>query len=85
MSTSQLLLTMRPDMNEVESDLADKVADALRNTGYVQLSDLNVRVDRYDIHLQGHLPSYYLKQVAHYVVLRVPGVQMLVDDIQIGG
>lgn len=84
MSVSQLLLP-QPDVLDFESDLADKVANALRSTGYVQLHNLNVRVDDRDIHLHGRLPSYYLKQVAHYAVLRVPGVNTLVDDIDIVG
>ena len=68
---------------EFERRIRDQVVAALRSTGYVQLPDLEIRVVGNDVHLTGRLPSYYLKQKAHYAVLNVPGVAAIIDDIDV--
>lgn len=83
MSGCLLSLSKQPSVAECEEMFSEKVSMALRNSGYVQLQDLNVRVDHQGVHLQGRLPSYYLKQLAHQVVLSMPEVRTLIDDIDV--
>ena len=63
--------------------LAAEIAGALRNTGYRQLLDLQVRVDGHDVILRGRLPSFYLKQVAQHTVSILPGVNVVLDAIDV--
>lgn len=66
-----------------ESPNAETVALALRNTEYLQLQDLNVRVDGDAVILRGRLSSYYLKQLAYQAVLAVPGIHTILDAIDV--
>ena len=66
-----------------DDEIADAVCLALQNTGYLQIQNLQVRVDEHDVYLRGLLPSYFLKQIAQQVVMGVPGVKALIDDIDV--
>ena len=83
MHDTQELFPIQASATEFDSPIADVVFVALRNTGYVQLRDLHVHVDGQDVILRGRLPSYYLKQIAHSVVLAVPGVRTIHDAIDV--
>ncbi len=83
MFACQILLPIQPTEMDMETQLAENVYLALRNAGYAQLQNLKVQVDGRDVILQGRLPSYYLKQIAHHVVLAVTGVQRIVDKIDV--
>ncbi|MDB5336379.1 MAG: hypothetical protein JWN70_1998 [Planctomycetaceae bacterium] len=85
MIANQVLPSAPTDATKFESRIADEVLMALRNTGYAQLPDLDIRVDGQDVFLKGRLPSYYLKQKAHFAALAVPGVRTIVDQIDIVG
>lgn len=73
------------ELTDFEGRIAHDVVMALRSTGYAQLPELEIRVDGHDVFIKGRLPSYYLKQKAHYAVLAVPGVHTIIDDIDIAG
>lgn len=64
-------------------DLAERVLEALRKTGYLALAELSVRMMGNEVVLKGHVPSYYLKQLAHNIVLDVPGIHTIIDDIEV--
>lgn len=83
MLASDEMLTDPPATTAIESRIGDAIEVALRDTGYAQLRDLNVRVDGHDVILLGRLPSYYLKQIAHHVVMAVPGVHSIKDAIDV--
>lgn len=85
MTTNQVLLPGRLVATQFESRIADEVMFALRQTGYAQIPDLEIRVDGHNVFLKGRLPSYYLKQKAHHAVLAVPGVHTIIDEIDIVG
>lgn len=85
MVDSQSSPPVPPAATDFESRIAEDVIMALRNTGYAQLPELEIRVDGHDVFLKGRLPSYYLKQKAHYAVLAVPGVHTIVDEIDVVG
>jgi osmotically-inducible protein OsmY len=63
--------------------LAERVARALRAIGYPSLRAVDVSVGNRRVFLQGRVPSYYMKQVAQAVVLNVPGVTELQNDLDV--
>lgn len=83
MHANLIYTPIQPEPTETECEIAEGVVRALRSTGYMQLQGLNVRVDDRDVLLQGQLPSYFLKQKAHYVAMSVPGVRTVNDDIHV--
>ena len=66
-----------------EDPLTEAITGALRDTGYHQLLGLQVRVDGHEVILRGRLPTYYLKQIAHQAVSQVPGVNVILDNIDV--
>jgi osmotically-inducible protein OsmY len=64
--------------------LAERVARALRATGYGPLRDVEVAAHVRIVTLRGRVPSYYLKQVAQTTALPVPGVQQVRNDLEVG-
>jgi osmotically-inducible protein OsmY len=61
------------------------IENLLRRSGYTALRD-NLSCDCRDgvLTLVGHLPSFFLAQVAQSVALRAPGVQQVVNRIRVG-
>lgn len=66
-----------------DSVLAARVKLSLERLGYQQLRAVNCRVDRGDVCLTGRLPSYYLKQIAQTIAMRVPGVYRITNEIEV--
>jgi osmotically-inducible protein OsmY len=64
-------------------DLAERVERALRATGYPPLRAVQVTVHARRVILGGHVPTYYLKQVAQTTVLAVPGAEELQNDLDV--
>jgi osmotically-inducible protein OsmY len=64
--------------------LAERVACALRATGYKQLRDIEVTVQGRLVILAGRVPTYYLKQVAQTRAMAVPGAQQVRNDLEVG-
>lgn len=85
MRASSILSPTQIVPTDTERRLANDVVSALQNTGYLQLQDLEVLVDGHGVRLRGTLPSFYLRQKAHHIALRVPGVLNLVDDVDVIG
>jgi osmotically-inducible protein OsmY len=63
--------------------LAERVARALRATGYPSMRTIEVTAGNRCVYLQGQVPSYYMKQVAQAVVLSVPGIQELHNELEV--
>lgn len=66
-----------------EDELADEIMSALRQTGYLELFSIDVRVDGHDVLLSGSVPSYFMKQKAEHIVRSLPGVAVLTSDIDV--
>lgn len=64
-------------------DLAERVERALSATGYGPLRDLAVTVHAGLVVLGGRAPSYYLKQVAQTTALSVPGVERVLNELEV--
>lgn len=83
MVVAQTFLEIVPGISTFEDALIEAVTGALQKAGYHQLGHLQVAVDGHEVTLQGRLPSYYLKQIAHHVVANVPGVNVILDRIDV--
>jgi osmotically-inducible protein OsmY len=66
-----------------EDELAGEIMSALRQTGYLELFNIDVRVDGHDVLLCGSVSSYFMKQKAEYIVRSLPGVAVLTSDIDV--
>jgi len=64
--------------------LAERVEHALRATGYRPLCAIEVAVNARIVHLLGHVPSDYLKQVAQVTALAIPGAHQIHNDLDVG-
>lgn len=65
------------------SGLASDVHNALRNTGYSEIYNLDVIVDAHEVHLSGRVSSYYIRQRAENAALSIPGVITVTSNIVI--
>jgi osmotically-inducible protein OsmY len=73
-----------PGESQEDFRLTERVARALRATGYGPLREVEVAVHVRIVTLRGRVPSYYLKQVAQTTALPVPGVQQVRNDLEVG-
>lgn len=64
-------------------DLAQEISLALRQTGYLELCNVDVKADGHDVLLCGCMPSYFLKQKAEYTTRSISGVATLKSDIAV--
>ena len=55
----------------------------LRRSGYLALRDVSCDVQGGTARLRGHLPTYYLKQMAQATVTQVEGVRRVVNLIEV--
>ena len=96
MSDSALLSPTTPSQgsNEISSNPIDKrssedttiqrrVVSSLHNLGYVELNQIGCNVVRGQVTLCGEISSYYLKQVAQTIALKVPGVGQVFNNIDV--
>jgi osmotically-inducible protein OsmY len=63
--------------------LADRIAGALRETGYASLREVKLTVRSRVVRLSGSVPSYHLKQVATTTALAVEGVGQIDNDLEV--
>lgn len=90
-STSELApsahpLPLSPAPESADEALARRIRRELDRTGYSQLRLVHVRTsDRGCVQLEGHVQSFYLKQVAQAAVLAVEGVVGLENRLQVCG
>ena len=67
-----------------ESHCVMKMAeDRLRTSPYRAIRNVSCECRRKTLYLKGQLPSYYLKQLAQEVVLRLNGAAQLVNEIEV--
>lgn len=69
------------DLNSVSiEDLARKAFDQI---GYSQLNGIELESKGDVLLLKGQLNSFYLKQVAQSVAVKIPGVQTVQNEIEV--
>lgn len=67
-------------------DLISKVRSSLGKLSYNQLDNVDCILEGTDhVKLTGQLKSYYLKQIAHTIALKVPGVRQVTNNILVTG
>ena len=77
---------VRPPVEVAQSALPiDRVIAALDQTGYGWLRRVAVTAEGGTIILRGKVPRFYLKQMAQSVVLAIPGVVLLRNELQVQG
>jgi len=64
-------------------DLASRIEQALRATGYPPLRNLHVLAVEGIAMLRGAVPSYYMKQIAQAAVSGVPGVSDVHNELEV--
>jgi len=65
--------------------VVDAVREALGKTGYTWLQRVAVAWERECIALRGRVPSFYLKQLAHVTAMAVPGIGVVINELQVEG
>jgi osmotically-inducible protein OsmY len=63
--------------------LTESVEQAFRITGYLALRSIQISVRDRVVILEGHVPSYYLKQIATITALGVLGVENARNDLEV--
>ncbi len=73
------------DLKSANTDeqIIDQVYQALQASGYGQLRNLQAYCENGRVTLQGRLPSHYLKEVAKSIVLEVPGIRDIDNDVKV--
>ncbi len=77
--------TLLPEQGSEELRLAERVAGALRGTGYGALFGVEVTVRWGIVRLTGRVPTYHLKQVAQATALGVAGADRVRNDLDVSG
>lgn len=63
--------------------LEDRVRISFDQLGYSQLNAVQCRADGDSMLLTGKLKSFYLKQVAQSVAIKIPGVRSVRNEIEV--
>ena len=66
-----------------ELTLEDRIRLAFEQLGYPQLKAIQSVAEGDEIRLTGKLSSFYLKQVAQSVVVKIPGVRSVLNEIEV--
>jgi osmotically-inducible protein OsmY len=65
------------------SPLAETARIALGKTGHTRMQRVAVTFESGTLVLQGHVPSYYLKQLAQETVQALPGISAVRNELQV--
>jgi osmotically-inducible protein OsmY len=63
--------------------LAERIKRALNATGYGSLRAVEITVRARVVHLEGRVPSYFLKQLAQETALAAPGEHQVRNDLEV--
>jgi osmotically-inducible protein OsmY len=73
----------RPIEDIQPQSIAQLARRAFEQIGYQQLSSLECFEEKGLLILRGRLNSFYLKQVAQSVAVKIPGVQLVQNEIEV--
>jgi osmotically-inducible protein OsmY len=71
------------DSQITELSLEDRVRLSFEQLGYPQLNAVTCSAEGDQMLLSGELNSYYLKQVAQSVAVKIPGVREVRNEIEV--
>lgn len=77
------VLTQPESTRSHSNDLTTRVRLSLNKLSYHQLDGVHCQVSGGHVKLTGHLRSYYLKQIAQAIAMRVPGVMNVENEISV--
>lgn len=83
MVSSQICSPASTSTRTFEDSLACEITEALRNTGYSELEQLEVIVDGHDICVQGSVSRFFLRQKAEFAILSLPSVSTFRSRIEV--
>ena len=63
--------------------IVEQIRALLAKLGYSQLNSIHCSANGNDVVLSGKLESFYLKQVAQTVAMKVPGVRNVRNEIEV--
>ncbi len=72
------------DISQIANRVAERAETQLRRNGHVATQDISCSYHEGVLLLRGRVPTYYLKQVAQTVVMRVDGVEQVDNRIEVG-
>lgn len=64
-----------------DDGLASRVCNSFSGLGYRQLDKIQCWADGDHVILDGNIESFYLKQIAQTVAIKVPGVRRVTNNI----
>ena len=67
----------------VAEPLADRIGQALRNSGYAALGSVEIGIEAGHVTLRGPVRSFHQKQIATSVVLPLDGVKGLSNELTV--
>ena len=65
------------------TSIGSEAESRLRRSGYLALRDVSCDAHEGMLRLRGHLPSYYLKQLAQEIAFEVEGVRGVINQIEV--
>jgi osmotically-inducible protein OsmY len=68
-------------MRGIDEEVGERTKQALRRTGYLRLSTIEVSVHEGLVTLKGDVTTYYLKQVAQSAAMSVDGIGGIDNNI----
>ena len=66
-----------------ENAIENRIRHSLAKLGYAQLNGIECKASGDQLLLTGELDSFYLKQVAQSVAIKVPGVRNVHNQIRV--
>ncbi len=66
-----------------ERKIEESAESRLRRSGYLALKDINCTCHDGAMTLRGHLPTYYLKQLAQHWVAEIEGVREIINQVEV--
>ncbi len=70
-------------LGDSEVSLEDRIRISFEQLGYPQLSAIQCTAEGDQLRLTGVLNSFYLKQVAQSVAVKIPGVRLVHNEIEV--
>jgi osmotically-inducible protein OsmY len=72
----------RTRSHSIDAVLSQSIEHALATSGYMPLCSVEVSVHEGVVTLAGHVPTYYLKQMAQNIVVQ-QGIELLSNNIEV--
>jgi osmotically-inducible protein OsmY len=82
-STLPEIVSMPSSVRGTDDHLQDAIVQGLRGSGYRALSDVQCEVLGGVVALSGTVPSFFVKQIAQTIILRMGSVKRLKNHLEV--